>query len=636
MAPSSVYLALVGNDPAPAYLGLKMAARRAGGVERAIFYARQVWNEGYEAKRRALFALLEEKGIPYEVRPPSEVSAPEEGVGEVWVNLTGDAKIWAVRLFGRWRRPGAWVFLLEAHRPLEAPRALFLWPEEEVFPLEEETLTLEDYARLYLKPLGEEWEEVPSPPAFPPGARAARLPQRGSGLFVVYRGQPYWFKPFLEDEREGMSRKAFARFAMEARELGGQLCLPVVPYHKANLRSHHPRERNKVLARWRAWASEAGVFLMDPEASLKEKVTHLLRGKPLSKPLPPPRGPVLLALVSEQAMPLYGAYLYARPKETYLLTTPEMSDRLRWAEDFFRGKGVRVHTGLLPGPWALWEVRDLLSPVVEEALRRGHPVHANLNGGTHAMALGLYLALREGARAHYLEGERLHFPEGGEAPVPWGEGRPQDLLALRGYRLTERCPSFRPDPEVLAVAEEILRRWAEVQASWEASPLVRRFFRLFARRFCCGRSFSPEERGSLKGLPFEYFVYAHLHAYLASRGGAAAMGGHLVPLTGNEDLKDLEDQLTEVDGLALHRGFLWLVECKPNARELKRQAPIMENRVASMGRRWARGLMVARAWQGDPPPQSGNLVYMAWAPGEGIGVLRFPQDLDKALEVQGP
>ncbi len=628
MTRGPVYLSLLGNDPAPAYLGLKMAVRRAGGVARAVFYALPAWSEGYEAKRRALFALLEKEGIPYEVPSLSGVPAPEEETGEVWVNLTGGAKLWAVRLLGRWRRPGARVFLLEAHRPLEAPRALFLWPQEGALSLEAEALTLEEYARLYLEPLGETWVETPAPQTFPPGARAARLPQR-DGFFVVYRGRPYWFRPSLGEERKEMSRKALARFAQEARTLGGQLCLPVAPYHGAHLQSRHPREREKVLARWRAWAVENGVFLVDPGASLEREVASPLQKAPPSKAPPPPRGPALLALVSEQATPLYGAYLYARPKEVYLLTTPEMADRLRWAEAFFRGEGVRVHAGLLPGPWALWEVRDLLSPVVEEALRRGHPVHANLNGGTHAMALGLYLALREGARAHYLEGERLHFLEGEEAPVPWGQGRPQDLLALGGYRLKERYPALRPDPEVLAAAEEILKRWAEVQASWETSPLVRRFFRLLARRF--RRSFPPEERESLKGLALEYAVHAHLHAYLASRGGVAVMGGHLVPQEGKEAL---DSQLTEVDGLALYRGALWFVECKPDAASLKGRAPLMKNLVASVGGSRARGLMVARSWKGKPPQDAGssNLVFLAWeVHGSVPGVYRFPQELEKAL-----
>jgi hypothetical protein len=144
-----------------------------------------------------------------------------------------------------------------------------------------------------------------------------------------------------------------------------------------------------------------------------------------------------------------------------------------------------------------------------------------------------------------------------------------------------------------------------------------------AQRF----GFSPNERGSLKGLPLEYAVYAHLQAHLASRGGVAVMGGHLEPL---KDDADLDNQHTEVDGLALYRGALWFVECKLDARALVEQAPIMESLVDSVGGSHAKGLMVARSWKGSSPPQGRNLVYMAFEAGEGV--LRFPQDLDKALD----
>ncbi|SDE85856.1 hypothetical protein SAMN04488243_11349 [Thermus arciformis] len=622
-----VYLCLLGNDPAPAYLGLKLVERKAGRVAKAVFYSFPEWNEEYRKKRQALFRLLSEKGVPHEERPL------EEGLGEaeareVWVNLTGGAKLWAVRFFGRWRRPGARVFLVEGHRVLEAPRALFLWPREEELSLEGEALTLEEYAKLYLEPLGEAWERVPPPGAFPPRAQAARLPSREGGVFVVHRGLPYWVRPHLGDEAKDMSRKALSAFSGEAKRLGGQLCLPVVPYHRAHLRSRHPREREKVLARWKAWAREYGVFLVDPGRPLEEVMASQTKGKASKKALPlPQEGPLLLALVSEQAVPLYAAHLHARPREVYLLTTPEMESRLRWAEAFFRGKGVRVHRSFVPGPWALKEVRDLLAPVVREALSKGFPMHANLNGGTTAMALGLYLALEEGAQAHYLDGDRLFLLDGGEAEVPWEEGAPEDLLALRGYRLEENHPGARPNPGLLALAEEILERWDEVQASWEASPLVGRFFGLWRKRF--GQAFPPERLSGLKGLPLEYAVYSHLNAHLAPRGGRARMGGHLVPLGGNEALAP---QSTEVDGVFFYRGALWLVECKPRDEGLRERALLMGELVRSVGGVGARGLMVARRWREAPPPASPNLVYMALEGGEGVpGVYRFPQDLGEVL-----
>lgn len=268
-------------------------------------------------------------------------------------------------------------------------------------------------------------------------------------MFVVHRGLPYWYwvRPHLGGEAKDMSRKALSAFSGEAKRLGGQLCLPVVPYHKAHLRSRHPKERENVFARWRAWAREYGVFLVDPGRPLEEEVASLIKGKASKKALPlPQEGPLLLALVSEQAVPLYAAYLHAGPREVYLLTTPEMESRLRWAEAFFRGKGVRVHRSFLSGPWALREVRDLLAPVVEEALRRGHPVHANLNSGTTAMALGLYLALRDGARAHYLDGDRLLLLDGGRRRCL---GRREGLRTCSpcgGTALRKSTPTPGPTP----------------------------------------------------------------------------------------------------------------------------------------------------------------------------------------------
>ena len=103
-----VYLCLLGNDPAPAYLGLKVVEREAGRVAKAVFYSFPAWNEEYGKKRQAFFRLLSEKGVLYEERP-LEKGLEEAEAREVWVNLTGGAKYWAVRFLGHWRRPGGWA-----------------------------------------------------------------------------------------------------------------------------------------------------------------------------------------------------------------------------------------------------------------------------------------------------------------------------------------------------------------------------------------------------------------------------------------------------------------------------------------------------------------------------------------------
>ncbi|GAA6756793.1 hypothetical protein Thermus77420_22690 [Thermus thalpophilus] len=430
------YVSLLGNEPAPAYMGLKLVRRLAGRLDEVVFYAEAPWS-GYEGKREALLELLKRQGVRYRLLEAGALDGEAEGPGdEVWVNLTGGSKLLALRSLRRWRVAGARVFLLDAHRDLEAPRALFLWPEEreEVVP-PEARLTLTDYLDLYLRPEGEEAKPAPPPNIFPKGAEAARLPRRDGGLFVVYLGRPYWVRPHLGDPHREMTREDLARHSQEARRLGGSLCRPVVAYHVPYLQSLHLNARKNVLERWRAWAREQGIPLTHPGRPLAAHLAPLAKGKAPKKALPTPQGPSLLALLSEQSMPLYAAFLHAKPQEAYLLATGEMEGQLRSAQAFFQEQGVRVRFSFLPSPWAWKEVVRLVRPVVEEASRRGLLMHANLNGDTTALALGLFLALREGVEASYLDRDRLLRLEGGQLPIPWEEADPRDYLLLQGFRL---------------------------------------------------------------------------------------------------------------------------------------------------------------------------------------------------------
>jgi hypothetical protein len=179
----AVYVSLLGNEPGPAYMGLKFVRSRAGEVEEAVFYAERPW-PGYERKREALFGLLEEEGIRYRVVEAEALEGDAAGPGgEVWVNLTGGSKLLALRSLRRWQGTGAKVFLLDAYRDLEAPRALFLLPEEgEEVLAGDAALTLADYCRLYLQPEGEE-----TAPAEPPRG-GGRAPSRAPGRHLCVLG----------------------------------------------------------------------------------------------------------------------------------------------------------------------------------------------------------------------------------------------------------------------------------------------------------------------------------------------------------------------------------------------------------------------------------------------------------------
>lgn len=186
-----VYLCLLGNDPAPAYLGLKVVEREAGRVAKAVFYSFPAWNEEYGKKRQAFFRLLSEKGVLYEERP-LEKGLEEAEAREVWVNLTGGAKYWAVRFLGHWRRPGARVFLVEGHRALGRPGPFSSGPGRRSAPLRPRPSPWRSTPGSIWSPWGGLGAGFPAR-GLPPGAQAARLPGREGGVFVVHRGLPYWY-----------------------------------------------------------------------------------------------------------------------------------------------------------------------------------------------------------------------------------------------------------------------------------------------------------------------------------------------------------------------------------------------------------------------------------------------------------
>lgn len=100
------------------------------------------------------------------------------------------------------------------------------------------------------------------------------------------------------------------------------------------------------------------------------------------------------------------------------------------------------------------------------------------------------------------------------------------------------------------------------------------------------------------------------------------MGGHLVPLGGNEALAP---QSTEVDGVFFHRGALWFVECKPTDEGLRERAPIMAELVRSVGGVEARGLMVARRWRGARLRRAPTWSTWPWRAGRAWGSTASPR-----------
>ncbi|WP_337845335.1 hypothetical protein [Thermus sp.] len=618
------HVAILGNDPIPALLGLRLAQAR-GRVGEVILYAQEPW-KGYEARREAFLKRLRDEGLPVDLRPLPDPRRFPEWRGEVrrlgeegaLFNLTGGPKHLAALFLEALKGTRAQVFLVEAHRPLEAPKALFL--QGRALPLPE--ASLEDYLEVHLGPAGLGGHGRAIPPRFPKGAQGVDL--GGGRWFVVYRGRPYLYAPSLG--RGNPRREDMARLAGEARRLGGELALAVVPYPREALLKAHPKERDRRLATWRHWAQEMGVFLVEPEGPLAPSTAAVTANPALPEP---EEGPVLLAAASGESAPLYGAVLAYRPQTLYLFYAPEMEERVAWAQEAFRDKGLRVHGVPLEGPWDHQGAHGKAQRVVEMVRRRGLTLHVHLNGGTRALALGLYRALGGLEGVHYLEEDRiLELPQG-ERDVPWGKGRVEELLALRGYRL-KKAPELgapRPDGEVESLAKVLVRQWEQVEPAWDREGRVLHFFGLWNRRFR-GR-LGPRAWAAQKGLPLEYLAYVALERALAPLGGGAILGGRLVPL-GDSGWGD--DQVTQVDGLAYYKGQLWPVECKQDRGALADRADTMKELAKRLGGSRGRALLVVARWRGEVPPADPALIYLALEPKSlPEGVLPFPEGLGEVF-----
>ena len=674
---AALYVALLGNDPGPVYQGLKLLQSRVGKVQKILLYAQEP-EKGFERKRQGLLNLLGKTGIPCTYKKIPNEPRPEVLSGEslealsldateVWVNLTGGAKAWAAILFKKWKDSKAKFFIIESHRPFKAPQVVFLEEGLAETLKEEESLSLEDYRRLYLEPEGVNGEEKDFSVEANRSKALASLRRlfRTSGylpsrlfrlknsqveeFFVVHLGRPYLCRDYLDDQKKEMRQEDFAEFSERAKKLGGQLCMPLVPIHKEYLQERHKNERENLLSRWRDFAKQHNVRLLEDllksaYASAQGHKSFLTEqtGSAPSEDPPSSRSTLLLANVSDQVVPLYAAYLSFRPQEVYLVSTPEKKEKLDYARLFFQEKRMGVSTHLVSSPHALGEVEQYFSKVLSAYEGETERVHVNLNGGTTAMALGLYRASWDKGKAHYLEGDTLYFLEGGSREVPWKEGEPEELLFLNGYRLEGKKDwKGPPDRDLLEKAKGFIEKWRSKTGADEDLERERRAFeQRWLNRY--GTPFIDEQQKELSnffGALLEYVVFAHLYDLLE---GKVRPGGYLVSLNTTQRSKNLASQSIEVDGLAYHRGTLWLVECKAvfRGKGLPKRGTVLSSVGEQIWGREVRALIVALNWTSqfsEETPSVRGAVYMAKhgsegakAPGGGR-VYRFPEELPQAM-----
>ncbi len=637
------FLTLSGFDPAPVAWAARIVRRRLAGGD-GIVEAYLLEGGSSNQTRERLEKWLGRNGFKV-----SAITWPQaEALGpDTVANLTAGTKEGFFRLYQLARKQGMGALVLEAHA---SPPLLFWLDGRKEVLSEADSLGLEDYAFLYLEAQGAKI-----------AGRATRVPaglqgpmwclietqegeKDGQTLFAVHRGRPCVYAGIPKGREFKDHLNILAR---KAKSLGGQLVRAFTDVPQG--RPQNENDRATLLQQ----AKEAGVELVFPNDPLgyhfrppDRRVVQLglIRVRPSFSP--PRQGPVLLGIVSEQPVPILASFLAHAPRHVYLVSTKDLEERLgrlEAAKEVFEELGAQVEVAVVSGPQAMKEVEDLFRPVVAQAVARGFPVVANINGGTKLMALGLLEALHPSVGVEYLVGNDLRaLNQGPSSPVPWDKVGPEQVLRLFGYRL-------KPSPEwarvqlnkrVLFLAEELLR-------NPDDNSRAENFLRVWQNAFG-GLGPNPvgkDPAGKARGLALEYVVYFHLKDFLEHKSavrGKVAPPGHLDPVKPVHNPR-------EVDGVFWLGGSLGFVECKQNLRDaLNRHHEdaalwLLQERFGGL---FGKGILVARkaGWRDhEKPPEKllstdvledRNLRVFGFQRRQRLEkgmIWAFPEDLEKAF-----
>lgn len=613
-------LTLVGFDPAPVAWAAKAIRRRMTEASSpSTVYLLEKPGTSSKEPWPYLVQWLRKEGFHVEALTWEKAHT----VGpDVVVNLTAGTKEELFRLYQLAQERNLRAFVLEAH----ASPPLLTWLGGQTEPLSDpDHLTPEDYASLYLEAQGARILGTAEASQIPQGLWGPvwyRVEMNGEEvLFAVRQGKPCVYADLPKKKLD--FKDHLHLLARKAKGLGGQLVRVFTKVPPG--RPQNENDRATLLQQ----AKEARVELVFPNA---------VPGQHFSPFSLPREGPVLLGLVSEQPVPILASFLAHTPKRVYLASTWDLEARLgrmRAAQRVFAELGAQVKVATISGPQAMAEVEALFRPVVKEAVARGLPMVANINGGTKLMALGLLRALHPDVAVEYLRGSLLlRLSQGPNPPVPWNKVGPKQVLRLFGYRL-EPNPEWRKarwDQQVLAWAERLLQ-------NPEDESRVRRFLRAWQRAFG-GLDPNRTERGKALGLALEYVVYAHLKTFLQKRGGGVAPPGRLAP-------EEPVHNPREVDGVFWWEGSLGFVECKPrlgSAINRHREDDALWLLQERFGGLFGKGILVVRKGDWRPHERSPARLKEVLANSnlrvfslEGRQVLAegtvwaFPQDLPEAF-----
>jgi hypothetical protein len=263
------------------------------------------------------------------------------------------------------------------------------------------------------------------------------------------------------------------------------------------------------------------------------------------------QGKVLIALVSEQTMPVLVSLAHHQPSVLVLVSTQKMKkplEHLKAALELWKErtqKTLKIHIedavdalGLQPTIKVLDLYRQSIS---------NNQIVLNLNGGTKSMAMGAFAWARtqdEPIEIEYITGAEVAALRKDSKPSVPNQNpfNLQEVILAHGFwtKFADSMPKF--DPELYEIAKDGKRRWTEFSNKWA--------------------QISGEVPNS-EGLPNEYMTFHDISNVMKETQSQIV---HSLKLFDFDDDRCAKSKF-EADVAILHRFSLALFEAKPTLQE---------------------------------------------------------------------
>lgn len=596
---ASIYIATLGNDSAPAAIGLKALKLKGIKVDQAIFIPDSVDSkkpEDHKSQHEALLQWVEcmfpdaQARIEHTHKTPHEFAQLVPSGANVYANYTGGSKplsiAWAIQA----QQYGATVFTIDSHGPKTQYLHYLSGEQSEVLD-ERALLDLKDYQQLYISPFlranSGQANQQASNQSIQIQALLKEAPSLGQYInpHTVLCLEGNYYLAFVHNGNlhlvslswgqaayNGSSTKLLAQFKRYSQQLGGQMAVALArayPRRPSIDETAHANEEQNYQTRLRnVGLKPQSQFLNEQKpSSSSPKATSLTE-------IEPPKGSALVCLVGAQPMPSIVAFFEHQPQSVYLLSSPGVKRTTERIAEYLRSREVHAQCVWLDNTTPA-TTGHAVKKIFDLAQESRLPFHLCANGLTKAMAAFGVLALPEQNRslAQYVYRNQIKPLLPSSSPdkeVDLANLDISDYARLHEVSIVDHTRVW-PNQELMKTARKFLEtaKSKERGHEWYMHPEGKRFIGLWEQLFNGKPNHQPDPKtwGGKSGHPLAYLVYCHIHQVLQGTGATVLFDVKVdFPSSAPTAKPNTAPNPFDADVLVLHKGELWWIECKPSLK----------------------------------------------------------------------